>query len=153
MKREKLLWIGIVILGVLNIACLAFMILGKRDRPNRKFDRLIIESLALDNTQIEKFDQLKRKHHQQILDLDEQLKEPFNKYFSLLKGNRDTLKEDSIKSVISGIYEKKVEITYLHFAELKAICSEEQQKNMDKVIPFLMQVISPQKNVEPSRGK
>ncbi|MBC8051632.1 MAG: hypothetical protein H7Y13_01055 [Sphingobacteriaceae bacterium] len=153
MKKEKILWLAVVILVVLNISCLLVILLRKGERPNKKFDAMIIENLRLNENQIERFNGLKHNHRMQIGRLDRSMQGPFEQYFGLLKGNRDKIKEDSLENVLALLYQQKVELTYSHFADLKAICTPEQQQNMDKIVPFLMQVISPPKKEVHGRGK
>jgi periplasmic protein CpxP/Spy len=153
MKREKVLWIGISILAILNIICLLFIVLRGGERPNNRFDKVLIESLQLNESQIERFEQMKRQHRMRIDQLDDQMQIRFGQYFGLLTGSRDQKKEDSLKNELAELYKQKIEITYQHFAEIKAMCSPEQQQNIGKIVPFLMRVISPPKKEEPPRGK
>lgn len=153
MKREKVLWIGISVLAILNIICLLFIILRGGERPNKRFDKVLIESLQLNESQIERFEQLKYKHRMQIDQLDDRMQMPFQQYFGLLTGSRNPVKEDSLKNELAELYKQKIEVTYQHFAEIKAMCLPEQQRNMGKIVPFLMRVISPPKKEEPWRGR
>lgn len=143
----------ISVLIAINIGCLLFILLNRPERHNRKFDAMIVESLQLNDEQVARFDDLKRQHHRQMLQIDRRMQAPFEQYFGLLTGNRQPQMEDSLKNVLGELYKEKVGITYSHFAEIKVMCSPEQQQNMDKVVPFLMQVISPPKKDIPGRGK
>jgi periplasmic protein CpxP/Spy len=153
MKKEKILWASILVLIALNVACLAFILLRRPERPHKKFDKMVIEHLKLDDEQIARFNQLKHTHRMQMDRIDEKMKGPFEQYFGLLNGNRNSSVEDSLESVIAALYKQKVDLTYSHFAEIKAMCSPEQQKNMALLVPSLMQVISVNKKNEPGRGK
>ncbi|MBC7914961.1 MAG: hypothetical protein H7Y07_12655 [Pyrinomonadaceae bacterium] len=153
MKKERILWLGISVLVLLNISLLLFILLHREGKPNKKFDAIIIKSMQLKKDQIEEFDRLKHIHKMKMDQLDSRMQEPFEHYFGLLKGERQPLLEDSLKNVLAELYKQKVEITYSHFAEIKAMCSLEQQRNIDKIVPFLMQVISPPKKDGPGRGR
>lgn len=149
MKKSTLLWTAIIILFLLNAGTL-FFILSKPHPPRhergdgrRKFDEQVIETLQLRPDQVEKFEQLKRAHHEQILQLDEATRAPFEQYFGLLaQGSGADAAKDSLERVIALQYVTRMQVTYRHFSDLKAICDPEQQKKFEQLVPSLMQVMS-----------
>jgi hypothetical protein len=159
MKKTTFLWGAIVILFLLNAATLFFVVFNRQAghhplRPpegDRRFDEQVIRTLQLSPEQMDRFEVLKREHHRQMLALDEATAGPFGAYFSmLLSGNADSLQKDSLEQDIAGIYLEKVSLTYAHFEQLKAICTPEQQRRFEQLIPSLMQVITPDKK---NRGR
>lgn len=158
MKQQRLLWIAVILLFLMNAGTLFFLFSGKdKGSPgpggNRAFDERVISVLQLNETQQQQFNDMKRQHHQKMMQLDEAMKEPFEKYFSLLKqATPDTMLKDSLERVITGIYLQKVQSTYDHFNELKNSCTPEQQKQFATLIPGLMQVISPRPPKELPHG-
>ncbi|MDF3077026.1 MAG: hypothetical protein K0S09_915 [Sphingobacteriaceae bacterium] len=153
MSKHKILVYCVIALVVLNVACLAFIVLGRPKPPLERFDKQIIRSLNLNQEQVQTFNKLKDQHHGRMTEIDEQMKQPFEEYFGLLNRSGDQTKKDSLEIVLASLYKQKVDATYEHFDEIKKICSPEQQKGFEKIIPSLMQVISPQKNDMPGRGK
>lgn len=148
MRKERMLWAAIIVLLLINTATLVtiFMNRARSNGPGgpRKFDGLVVRTLQLNEEQERKFEQMKRAHHSQMTDLDESMRTPFESYFSLLlEQTPDAAKKDSLEQVLTSIYRRKVAITFAHFAELKGICTPEQQKEFDRLIPTLMQVITP----------
>lgn len=148
MKKLSALWLAIGILVVLNIAVLSFIFFHKplQSPPHglRAFDRLVIQTLELDEAQQQQFDEMKREHHEAIMQLDKDMKAPVEAYFSLLL-TKDTssVKKEELEQQMATIYKEKLRITYRHFEQLKAICRPEQQQHFDKLIPELMQVMQP----------
>lgn len=163
MKKSTFLWGAIVILFLLNTATLFFMAHNRQmeHRPpppaegNRRFDEQVIRTLQLSPEQEQRFEHLKREHHQQMMTLDEATDAPFRQYFGmLLRSKADSLLKDSLEQEIAGIYLEKVNLTYAHFEQLKAICTPEQQQRFDQLVPSLMQVITPdKKNPGPGRRR
>jgi hypothetical protein len=94
--------------------------------------------------QIETFNKLKSQHHQQMIDLDEAMKEPFNEYFGCLttEGNI-TDAQGMLENRIDSLFRLKLKYTYQHFEQLKAICTPEQKSKFNLLVPQLMQVMQP----------
>ena len=165
MKKTTLLWIAVIMLFLLNAGTLFF--LWSRPGPppdgppgpghrggHRQFDHELIETLQLNPDQVEKFDQMKRAHHEQMLELDEATKAPFEQYFALLIQPADAAAKDSLEKVVGDLYRKRMQVTFQHFSELKAICTPEQQQKFKQMLPSLMQVMSSgEKNMPPPRRK
>lgn len=148
MKKQRLLWLAIVILFVLNISTISFIFLrGQTHQPPRgpkAFDKLVTQTLQLNKEQEQQFDLLKREHHEAIMQLDRAMKAPIEQYFGLLL-NQDTgtIVKQQLEQEMASIYQQKLQTTYHHFEQLKSICSPEQQQHFDKLIPELMQVMQP----------
>ena len=151
MRKEKLLWIFIIVLILVNGATLFFMLSGRRPAPGDKFDRTITEVLQLNQGQIRQFNIMKREHHQEMIRVDREMRSNYEKYFYLLSDTGNILKKDSLGTVLGNNQKEKIQITYQHFNELKSICTSEQKEKFKELIPLLMQVIDPKKNPFPSR--
>jgi protein CpxP len=153
MKKDRLLWVLIILLVIINISGLIFIISERHPRPGKEFDEVLIHELGLSNDQIKQFDVLKRDHHQRMMKLDQEMRPIFEDYFNLLTQTKDPTKKDSLEKILSARYQEKIKVTYQHFDDLKAICTPEQQEKLSNIVPFLMQVISPEKNMGPPRRK
>lgn len=149
MKKSALLWTSIIILFLLNAGTL-FFILNRPPHPgylrnagNREFDESVINTLQLNPDQIAQFNRMKREHHQQMLQLDDATRVPFEQYFGLLAASADQqYVKDSLEKIIAGLYIKRMQVTYRHFTDLKAICTPEQQQKFNLLVPSLTQVMS-----------
>jgi len=158
MKKEKLLVVAVILLFILNLGTLGFLFLHKPPKPPglgpKQLDRLIVEKLSLNPDQKQAFDRLKKAHHEQMVQHDKDYKTALDNYFSLLK-NETVLpaQQDSLQAVLLLIQRERTQITFQHFVDLKALCSPEQRRNFDALLPDLMQVILPKRENEPRRGK
>ena len=148
MKRESLLTTLVVLLLVLNAGIITFLALHHERPPSPggppHVDRLIIETLDFDENQKEKFNVLKREHHEQMMRIDGEYKNVLEQYFSLL--NNDTVKQsekDSLEREISRLQLSKATITMEHFRQLKALCKPGQAKRFNELIPELTKIILP----------
>jgi len=151
MRKEKLLWILIIVLILVNGATIFFMLSGRRPAPGDKFDRTITEVLQLNQVQIRQFNIMKREHHQEMIRVDREMQSTYEKYFYLLSDTGNILEKDSLETVLGNNQKEKIQITYQHFNELKSICTSEQKEKFKELIPLLMQVIDPKKKPSPSR--
>jgi Spy/CpxP family protein refolding chaperone len=148
MKKQHLLWLAIFILFALNIATISFIAFRTPGHPpppgHGAFDQLVLQTLQLNEEQEHRFHDLKRAHHEAIMQLDKAMKPRFEQYFRLLLDNRnDTVTKKQLELAMADIYQQKLQVTYRHFDQLKSICSPEQQQHFDKLIPELMQVMQP----------
>jgi hypothetical protein len=127
-----------IILVILNIAlCISVFL---QLRPKASFSEkpphdFIIQSLNLSQDQIKQFEILRKSHHDSILVLQEVGKELRHAYFDKLKGNTFTPNlADSLLQEIGNNQKLIEQITFQHFAQVKALCNEEQKKVFDKAI-------------------
>jgi len=151
MKKEKLLWVLIIVLIAVNAATLFFIVSGRRPEPGNRFDRTVVEKLQLTKKQITQFEILKREHHQDIMAVDAQMSSNYERYFYLLNETNGSTAKDSLEIILSSQQKEKIQITYHHFENLKNICTKEQQAKFKELVPLLMHVITPQKNPRQSR--
>ncbi len=154
MKKEKLLIGAVIALFVLNLGTLGFLFFGPPPHGlgPKQLDRMIVEKLSLTPTQTTAFKQLKTVHQAQMQQLDKEYKIALENYFSLLK-NETVLpaQQDSLQATLSQIQTSRSQITFQHFADLKAICSPDQRRNFDALLPDLLQILVPQKPNRPPR--
>lgn len=151
MRKEKLLWILIILLIVVNGATLFFLISGRRPEPGNRFDRTITEVLQLSEDQTRQFNVMKKAHHQEMIRVDREMRSTYETYFYLLSDTGNIPEKDSLENVLGKKQKEKIQITYQHFNDLKSICTPEQKEKFNELIPLLMHVINPQKNLLPPR--
>jgi periplasmic protein CpxP/Spy len=145
MKRETLLTISVVMLLLLNLGTLGYLFLGQRmGSPHHppRVDKIIIETLHWNAEQQSKFDILKHEHRSQMNELDDKNREIARGYFMLLNATSlDTAQKDSLEKAMASIEAEKADITFRHFEDLKRICTAEQAKNFDALIPQLIDIL------------
>lgn len=141
----------IIVLVVVNVAALIFILSGPKPGLDNKFDRRVVDKLDLNAEQIRKFNIMKREHHQDILQIDDDMQVVYERYFYLLADPADSSKKDSLENILSRKQKDKIQITYKHFDDLKRLCSKEQQEKFKELVPLLMNVINQKKNPVPTR--
>jgi protein CpxP len=138
MKRETLLTLTVCALLIINIGTLAYLIAGKRDerpRGNKVVDKLIIEGLKLNETQIDQFEELKHDHRSQINEVERKERKLQKAYFELLQqAQPDHAVADSVSHLLGAIQQEKLQITFDHFSDLRGICNSEQKVLFDSLI-------------------
>ena len=68
--------------------------------------------------------------------------ETARKYFTLLNSSPvDIIQKDSLEQVMASIEKQKAAMTFSHFEDLKKICTAEQVKNFDALVPQLIKIL------------
>jgi len=152
MDRSKFLVLAIIFLFVLNLLTLGYLLLGKhapppmqnfdervepldrrvdgpgRDKP-QKPDGMIISKLKLNETQIKKFEGLKKEHRRQVEDIQFASKKLHDEYYGLLKADPvDSVKANNLLEQISVNQKQLDKVTFEHFSKIKDICDTEQKE-------------------------
>lgn len=132
MNKTKFLTILVLLLLVLNAVTL-FFLLGKKDSPKsrpgggRPYSEYLTKKLNLDTLQVAQLKELRDKHKQELSELwkeDRQLQEA--KFVLLKEGSTDSLKLDSILTLIVA-NKKKFELAFHnHFLQIRALCRPDQ---------------------------
>lgn len=138
MKNSKTIGIAVIILAIMNVALLIFLWLGYQHNQ-RLVGRagglsVLAEQLSLSAEQKSQLEQLRREHFQ--------IMEPLRRQSSQARANLHALwakdtSEDKIDSLSNRIGELQAQIektTFEHFAEIRAICNDEQKRLFDEVI-------------------
>ena len=157
-KREKLLMMIILILVMVNSATLILMWVNKPPFPPKHPhhggppDKIIIERLKLDETQIKEFEIIKKIHQEQMRQLNERSQVLHKKYFELLE-------HEKVNDSIAGILENELALlsklrekfTFQHFQKLKSICKPEQIGLFNDFIGELGKILSAPKGPPPGK--
>ena len=133
MNKTKFLTILVLLLLVLNGVTL-FFLMGKKDGTKtrsggggRPYSEYLTKQLNLDTVQVAQLKDLRDKHKQELGELwkeDKQLQEA--KFVLLKEGSTDSLKLDSILTLIVA-NKKKFELAFHnHFLQIRALCRPEQ---------------------------
>jgi lysyl-tRNA synthetase class I len=76
--------------------------------------------------------------------LDEEYKVLLTEYLNGLKDKDiDTLRNKTLEEKMAAIQIEKARITFSHFANVKSICREDQQKKLIQIVPELINVMAP----------
>lgn len=144
MRTENFYKIVIVLLLLINAGTLGYLLLPsqKKDAENRpermgppRHDRIIIERLELNESQISNFETLKREHHSQMVDIQRESGKLHKTLFELLKNDKvDESAKDSLLTLIQHTNLQKEEVTFEHFQKLRSILNEKQKDEFDDLV-------------------
>lgn len=140
MNKTKFLTILVLLLLVLNAITL-FFLLGKpegnrkRSGGGRPYSEYITKQLNLDTVQAAKLKQLRDRHKQELGELWKEDRKLQEAKFELLKeGSTDSLKLDSILTLVVA-NKKKFELAFHnHFLQIRALCRPEQVVLFNKTL-------------------
>lgn len=167
MVKDRFLIVVIIFLFVLNLFTLGYLMferrplppemneregfeqfengLGKRDknRPERP-DKLIIDKLKLNETQVKQFEELKKEHRKQIDMLQDSSRRYHDEYFGLLKNAvTDSTKANALLNRIAQNQVEIDKVTYTHFEKIKAICDPSQKEFFNGFIDEIARSFKP----------
>jgi len=136
--KVKLFGSTTVLLLLINIVLVGFMWFAPRPaRPNR--GEVIIHELNFDDAQRNQFKTLKEEQLNIIRTVTARDENTHRVLFDNLRNGQDTTAfTDSLINEI-GKDRKQIEVaTYHHLAQVRKMCTEEQQKKFDEIISNLM---------------
>ncbi len=129
--KQKLLYIFLILLVIMNVALL-FMLIKKphkQPRPSRNF---LAKELQFDEDQIERFRFLDQEHRHFMRRFDDDIKR--SKDFLFNSFSKPNFSSDSIIKKIGILEAEKEQEVFTFFKQVRKLCTEEQAKKFDKVI-------------------
>jgi periplasmic protein CpxP/Spy len=126
-----------MLLAVLNLTFLAYIWFERSDRkrpdaPKDARDYLVRE-LNLNVAQQRHFDSLRQGHFEQMQRDREEMRKLKDAFFGQLKNAGDTIPAALAQEI--GAVQARIDLnTFHHFAALRRICTDEQQKKFDDII-------------------
>ena len=151
MSKERFLLIAVIFLLVLNGGVIAYLIVGRNapPRPPQLFE-IITERLHFDEKQKNEFFALRDQHRDAMDKLDAQFESTLQSYLQLLSEDSPSASvKDSLENVMASVEKLKAATTLQHFQQVKNVCSAEQKREFNNLIPELMHVLMPPKNNNP----
>ena len=164
MKKVNILTISVVALFIINVLML-FMMWNKHPHDtDERFDHppfgdggpppergphhrgpgeFIQRELNFNETQQQQFKLLREAHHDSVKMLREQMKELKSQLFVFDEKSKNENSALKVATEIGGLQQKIELITYKHFAEVRALCNEEQKKKFDTIIKDVMRRMEP----------
>lgn len=117
----------------------------------------ICQHLSFDDQQKTQFYQLADAHRDQMNQLNQEKNEFLQAYFALLNDNAQAETAQPILSQqITTLEAKKLGITYAHLADVRQLCTKDQQKLFPEIVKMVMNAIlndSPKTNHRPPRDE
>jgi protein CpxP len=140
---SKIKWLAgtTVLLIVLNVVLLGFMWFRPHPpRPDRGGpSAAIIRELKFDDAQRSQFEKLRDVHHNMMVTIQEKDRHTHDALFALLKDGDDA--SPTADSLINEIAQNRKQIetlTYHHIADVRKLCTPDQQKKFDEIIINMM---------------
>jgi len=143
-SSNKFLVIAVTLLLIVNIALVAFMVMGKSKKPQAKdgkaaFEKMVNE-LGMNETQKKEFDSLREAHFATIRPLFDSMRTTRQALYSLIK---EDILNDSLVSVYSNsITEKQSradKLTINHFRTVRKMFSGDMLNKYDEMVQKMLQ--------------
>jgi periplasmic protein CpxP/Spy len=142
MKKERLMWAAIAGLLVLNLGTIGYVMSGSGHPRGGGPWRYVNSTLALSSHQQDLYLHMRDRHRTEMNRLTEEYRALLHPYLVLLADPApDTARKAALEAQLAGIERLKVQITFAHFQELKAICTPEQQQRFPEMVPRLAEVL------------
>lgn len=137
MKREKIILIIAVAMIVVNIVLLVLPYL-RRAPSGMQPDDLLTQQLRWSDMQAARFRELKQAHHEAVSLRRDSIQLLKHQLLSQLKAGK--LNDETLRTATTHIAKLQQvidEVTFRHFADLRALCSPEQLPHFDALIEEL----------------
>jgi predicted S18 family serine protease len=110
---------------------------GMPPRPPMRgdFKQELIEELQLDETQAKTLNQLARRHHQHIQQLEDSILDAKESYYTASLGEQDSVKSKLYLNQIIALHQKIEQVNIAHFSEIRNLCKTEQRAKFNSLIP------------------
>lgn len=141
---------------ILNLSMIAFFFLTAPPRPNDlKGKKGAVQMMQLDEQQEKSFSSLAHQHMQQMSEFNRQQRSLLQPYFNSIIDTKITIQSDSLLKQVQALEQKKIESTYLHFQEVKAILKPEQYPDFEKFVEQAIGriLLEQEKRPKPPTGK
>jgi periplasmic protein CpxP/Spy len=152
MKPIRILSIIAVVLLLMNGFLLTEILTRKPPKhpPHMDYKQQVIEQLHFDEQQIEAYGKLVQEHRILMVRLEELKGEKMAVYFNQLNQS-DSSNATDVMNDIKMLEQQRIEVTYDHFASIKALCRPEQLTDFETILQKAMQMLA-NRNGDP-RGK
>ena len=119
------------------------------DRGRKEPKYLIIDRLGFSKEQIDEYEALIREHRSIVEPTRRNIRELKKELYSLLYLPLDDPKVESLISEID-LKNRELEVaTFEHFRQVRALCNEEQKKELDRIINRVLEMMAPGKPLQP----
>jgi periplasmic protein CpxP/Spy len=134
-NKFRNLWFAILSLFMLNLGTLGWIFFKNKGHEPPIGPVIIEEALSFDNQQIAEFKPLMRKHFDAVIPLRKAIQEDKDSLFDWVKsGGNDTAELNRLLASLSLKVIENERDTFLHFKEIRDLCTPEQRKVFDDVL-------------------
>ena len=155
-RKNKVLTIVLVLMAAINLTTLGVLLLGNGGeqssqneikglhQPGPKPGDSFAQELGLDESQKARFEELRKELHQQVFQVDEQGRGLRDSLFGMLRNpHPDTVRVDSLTSLIAMQVKEKERLTFYHFAMVRELCSDKQRVIFDDIFEDVLKKMGP----------
>jgi len=143
-STNKFLVIAVILLLIVNIALVAFMVMGKSKKPQAKdgkaaFEKMVNE-LGMNEAQKKEFDSLREAHFATIRPLFDSIRTTRQSLYGLIK--EETLNDSLVSAYSASITEKQSradKITINHFRNVRKMFTGDALTKYDEMVQKMMQ--------------
>lgn len=145
MKSAKILTVLTIVLMTMNVV-LVYMLLNKNVQnrpphpPRNGFKNEVIHAIGFDAEQAEAYEKLTVQHHIAMVKLEELRGEKLALRFAALSESAK-VDADSLLRDLELLERQRVEFTYSHFEDVKAICRPDQIEAYRVVVKRAVQAL------------
>ncbi|RYY91820.1 MAG: hypothetical protein EOO11_22160 [Chitinophagaceae bacterium] len=140
MNKSRINWIvvGITLLVLLNIALLATIWLQKKEErvaapgPRPGDENPLATELRFDSAQRRSFDTLRAAHLALMQGYRKQMRDARDHYFDGIKSG--AAPDNRVASSMAALHTSMDSATYVHFAQVRALCNPQQQEAFDRLL-------------------
>jgi periplasmic protein CpxP/Spy len=134
-NKFRNLWFAIISLFVLNMGTLGWIFFKNQGHEPPIGPVIIEEALSFDSKQREDFKPLMRKHFEAVIPLRKEIQKDKDSLFDWIKsGSNDTIVLNNRLASLSLKVIENERNTFLHFKEIRDLCTPEQRKVFDEVL-------------------
>lgn len=156
-KWMKILQWSVVLLAICNIVLLLTIWLkpsqADQSRPETPRD-FVIRSLSFTDEQTAKYDVMVREHQQSMRELRDKANEYRTALFAHLKNEQQFPRTiDSLTELVTGVQKQIETVTYNHFAQVRAICTDAQKPGFDNIIGDVIRKMNGRPHHPPHDGQ
>lgn len=151
MKREKTYRFGIIGLLIVNLLAVSFFLFGqtKPDAPTpenphpQNFLQQAFEILQLDSAQTTRFKASADSHNADIQQMRKAQRKYVDAFFAPLSDPTLVQDSDSLVDQIINFERQKLQRTYSHFSEVRALLNPDQEGNFQEFLQKALRMLGP----------
>ena len=145
-SSNKIYKLALVLLILINGA-LVFLLLQRTPHPRHTpkvrgpLLEIISNKLQLTEDQHASYTEMAVRHRENMKSIEQEQKRLVEIYFQSLTSDSQNESNDALTNEILKLEQKKLEITYAHFEELKALLDENQKDRFELIVKDILQVL------------
>jgi hypothetical protein len=146
MKKDRFYKIAVVVLVLINIACLSFLWFNRPPHPPKPGAHEISSMLGLTGDNKSKVDKIEKDHHREkrkLVDRDIKL---HNELYGIIGTDENA---DSLLNVIDQNKKEIEKMTFDYFDEVASYCNDEQKAELRRFVHHAFEQLIPGKGPRP----